>query len=150
MIRADWQVRSVEAEHDWGQCAGWETAQVGHRKIRDATYCRCRIGTGLEVNFDQADAAHRARLDVADVAPQGEETFITVSDVGFDLFRWHARVESCDNHHRNLHGGEEINGHIHDGSYAYDDHDHARHQDKKRVLNSEEGHAYLPPFWFAL
>ncbi len=69
------------------------------------------IGAGLEVNLDEADAGQRARLAVIDVGGQGEEALEGVGDVGFNLLRRHAAIESGHHHHRHVDLGEKIDGH---------------------------------------
>ena len=64
------------------------------------------IRARLKVDLDQADAGQRARLNVVDTAAEGEEPFVAVGDVRFNLLRRHARVKGCNDDDRDVDLGE--------------------------------------------
>src|ERR1700730_15873580 len=66
--QAHWQTRSIDLQNDrWERSLG-QPAQIRHRQIRYLGYIGIRVGTGLEINLDQAYAGQRARLHVIDAA----------------------------------------------------------------------------------
>ena len=84
------------------------------------------------------------------IAAECEETFVTVCDVGLDLLWRHARVEGRYDNDRNLNRWKEIYRHTRNCCNSDNHDDHARHENKERILDCKEGHGYFPPFWFAL
>jgi hypothetical protein len=56
----------------------------------------------LKIDFDQANARQRARLNVVDSTAQGEESFERVSDTGLNLLRRHAGIKRRYHHDRDV------------------------------------------------
>src|SRR5580698_5130907 len=149
--QANRKIGSVEAQHNRWQGPGRQTAQVGHREIRNVADCCGWIGARLEINLDEADTGHGARLDVIDVAAQREEALIAVRNVGLDLLRRHARVERGNDNHWNLNWRKEIDGHADNGSNAHHDDGQTDHKNEIGITDRKEGHGlFASLLWSAL
>ena len=122
-----------------------QAAQIGHGQVGDVAQRRIRIGARLEVDLDQADAGQRARFAVVDIRAQGKESLKGVGDVGFDLLRRHAVVESRHHHHRHIDLGKQIDRHAGNVDHA-DQHDHqAQHDDEEGICERKLRHYCSPP-----
>ena len=71
--QTDRQTRCVELEDHRRQGSWWQAAQIGHRKARDLANRGIRIGSGLEIDLDEAHSRQGARFNVLDVARQSKE-----------------------------------------------------------------------------
>ena len=69
------------------------------------------VGSGLEVNLDNADAEQGAGFHVVDAAGQGEEALQRIGDIGFDILRRHAGVERGDHDLGQIDRREQIDRH---------------------------------------
>ena len=78
----------------------------------DAWRHRVGVGSGAEVDLDEADAGKRAGLHVVDAAGERELALEVIGDVGFDLLRRHAGVEGRDGDDRQVDGREHVDRHI--------------------------------------
>ena len=73
---------------------------------------------------------------MVDVGAKGEEALKGVGDVGFDLLRRHAVVESGHHHDRHIDLGKQIHRHLNDVHRADERNHQAKHDDEKGI--SEE------------
>ena len=109
--QTDWQARGIELEHDRRKCSGWQTTKVRHGQVRNRGNVGISIRARMEVDFDQADAWQRTRLNVVNPTRQSEESLVGASNIILDLLRRHAGIESCDYYHRNVDGWKQIHRH---------------------------------------
>ena len=109
--QADRQVGRIEAQHHRRQSSRRQTSQIRHRQVGDVAHIRVRIGSGVKVHLDEADAGHRTRLNVVDAAAQREESLKRIGDVGFHLLRRHAGIKRCYYDHRYLDSRKQVHRH---------------------------------------
>ena len=133
------------AQHHGRQRAGRQTAQVGHGQVGDVAQRRIGIGARLEVDLDEADAGQRARFAVVHVGGQREEALEGVGDVGFNLLRRHAVVESGHDHHGHIDRREKVHRHARHGHRSDEQHDQAEHEDEERKTQGKLRHYGSPP-----
>src|SRR5581483_1507043 len=80
-----------------------------------------------------------------DAAPQREESFKRIGNVGFDLLGRHPRVERCHHHHRDVDRGKQIDRHTYKRHRAHDCHHQAEDNDEEGIADGKTGHYRAPP-----
>ena len=139
-----------ETQHHGGQRSGREPAQVGHGEIGHVAERGVGIGTGLEIELDEADAGEGPRLAVVHVGGEGEEALEGIGDIRFDLLGRHAVVEGGDDDHGHVDVGEEVDGHAEQVHDAHDRDDEAQHENEIGILQRKLGHFTAGPRWRSL
>src|SRR3954452_23359840 len=129
----DGKIRGIEFKHNGREGAGRQSTKVHHSQIRNVADGSIGIYARLEEDLNQTYAGQRARFDVIDAASKRKEPFVAVGDIGFDLLRWHARVEGGNNNNRYVDLREEVDRHAKQCCYAHHNDDETGHQDKEWI-----------------
>src|SRR6185437_7070979 len=105
-----------------------------------------RIGgcARLEKNLNDAHAGQRARLNVVYSTAQGKKSFKATGDLGLDLLRRHAVIESGYYDLRDVDGRKEIDWHARQTRHAYYQDQQANYDDQVRVADREPRHQFAP------
>jgi hypothetical protein len=74
---------------------------------------------------------------MVDSTSQGEESFVTIRDVGFNLLRRHTRIKGRNDDDRDIHLRKEVYGHTGHGRDADYHHEETHHEDEEGILDGE-------------
>ena len=109
--QGDGKTGGVEFQHQRRQRAGRQALEVGQREIGQLRHIRVGGCAGLEICLDDADAQQRAGLHVIQAACLREPALQGIGDIGFNVHRRHAGVESRHHNHREIDRRKKIHRH---------------------------------------
>ncbi len=138
--QTDGQAGGIEFEHHGRQCPRRQAAHLRRRQSAHHGHCRIRVHTRMKIDFDDADAGERARLDVFDAAAQRQEPLQAIGDAVLHLLRRHSRIKGRDHHYRYVDPRKHVDSHPGDADSAQNGDDQAGNQDEVRRLDSEFRH----------
>ena len=134
------EARGIDLHDDGRKCAFREAAQVSHGKVGNIGDVGIGIGAGLKIDFDQAHAGHGAGFHVIDAAAESEESFESIGDVGFDLFRGHAVIKRGDEDNRDIDGRKHVDWHLREAGDSQDTNEKADDDGEVGMANRESWH----------
>jgi len=117
-------------------------AQVRHRQVTQRGRRRAQVNAGVEEDLDYADPGQRPRLDMLDLAAQGEEALESRANVAFHLQRGHPGIKRGHHDGRNVQRWKHVHRHPRERVEAEDSDDQRPDDYRVRVAKRKRRHSF--------